>query len=124
MLHQKLQQRMARLVPGRRLALLLRIAGRLSLAAPKHLVARLLESAHVDSLELLPDGEQRRLVEEVREIRAREAWRAACNLLEIRAFGELDVLAVQLEDLGAPLERRQLDDHLTVEAPRPQQRRI
>ena len=113
---QQLQQRMARLVPGRRFAVLVREVGGLPFASPENLVARLLEHLLRNAVEILADGEQRGLVQQVREIRAGESGRAARNAGEIRILCELDLRSVQGKYLFAPLERRQIDVYLPVEA--------
>ena len=105
-LRQQLQHRVASLVPGGRLALLLRIARTLAFAPPKDLVARFLQRFLVDCLKFFPGRQKRRLVEEVREIRARASRRAASDALEINPLGEFDLLPVKGEDLLAPLEGR------------------
>ena len=102
-LREKLEYRVARLVPRRDLAVLLRVAGAFALTTPENLVARLFERLHVDGLEFLPDGHERGFVEEVREVRAREAGCAARDAREIGVRAELDLLAVERENLLATL---------------------
>ena len=112
---------MPRLVPCRDLAVLLRIARALPLAPPENLVARLLERLHVNGVELLSDGHERGFVQEVREVCAREAGRAARDSREVGVGAEGDLLAVERKDFLASLERREVDHHLAVEAPWPQE---
>ena len=69
-------------------------------------------------------GEQRGLVDEVREVGAREAGRAGGERVEVDLRGERLALRVHLEDLAAAVAVGPVDDDLAVEAARAQQRRV
>ena len=69
-------------------------------------------------------GEQRRLVDEVHQIRAREAGRAARDHLEVDVGREGNLAHVDLEDLLATDEIGIRDHDLPVEAAGAQQRRV
>ena len=69
-------------------------------------------------------GEQRRLVDEVGEIGAGEAGRAARDDRRLHVVGERHLAHVDLEDLLAAAHVRQRHDDLAVEAARAQQRRV
>ena len=68
--------------------------------------------------------EQRRLVDQVREVGAGEAGRLAGEGIEVDVLRERLAAGVHLEDLLAALAIRAVDDDLAVEAARPQQRRV
>ena len=73
---------------------------------------------------LLARREQRGLVEQILEVRAREAGRALGERFERDLFRERLVLGVHCEDRLAPADVGAVDDDLPVEAARAQQRRI
>ena len=100
------------------------IVQRLALGAHQHLVARLIEIVVGDDLTAAADREQRRLVDQVRELGAREAGRATGNLPEIDVRVERNFLRVDAENLLATLDVGRADGHLTIEAAGTQQRRI
>ena len=85
---------------------------------------RLLELDHVDLLLAVTRGEQRGLVDEVRQVGAGEARRAAREHLEVDVVGERLAPRVDLQDAEAALEVGAVDDDLAVEAARAQQRRV
>src|SRR3546814_4400073 len=69
-------------------------------------------------------GQQRRLVDEVGEIGAREAGRAASDSARIDVGRQRHFLHMHGENLLATLDIRTRHDDLAVEAARTQQRRI
>ena len=84
----------------------------------------LLELGHADDLLVAPRGEDRGLVDEVREVGAGEAGALASDALDVDALVERLALGVDLEDRDAALHVRPVEDDLAVEAARAQQRRI
>ena len=82
------------------------------------------ELVHPDDLLVAPRGEDRGLVDEVREVRAGEAGRLARDLLDDDALVERLALGVDLEDREAALHVRAVEDDLAVEAAGPQERRV
>jgi hypothetical protein len=97
---------------------------RAALGAHQDLVARLVEVLHAHVLGVLARGEQRRLVDEVGQVGAGEAGRAAGDGHRVDVDVERDLAHVHLEDLLAAAHVRQADHDLAVEAARAQQRRI
>src|SRR5690606_12932918 len=71
-----------------------------------------------------PGREQRRLVDQIGEIRAAEAGGQRRNLIEVDVGTELDLPNMDLEDLDAPGLVGAVDQHLPVEAAGAQQSRI
>ena len=69
-------------------------------------------------------GEERRFVDEIREIRAGEARRAARDQRRLDVFAQRNAAHVHAQDLLAAAHVRQRHDDLAVEAARAQQRRI
>ena len=67
---QKLQKRVAGLMPGRGLVLLACEAGALAFAAPEHLVTGFFEDCMRNRLEIAARGEKGRLVDDVCEVGA------------------------------------------------------
>ena len=114
----------ARLVVGGVAPLLLRHDHRFALGAHHDLVLGLLEIVHVHEPLAEPCGEKRGLVDDVLQVGAAEARRAARDHGRIDVFRDRHVAHVHLHDLLAPADVRQRHDHLAVEAPRTQQRRI
>ncbi len=84
----------------------------------------LLELRHPDDLLVAPGGEDRGLVDEVREVGAREARRLAGDRLDLDRLVERLALGVDLEDRDAALHVRPVEDDLAVEAARAQERRV
>src|SRR6266542_3512346 len=115
---------MAELVVRSDLALVLGEQARLLLGACDHAHDPLLELLLLDLLLAAAGGEQRRLVDEVREIGAGEAGRPGGECVEVDLRGERLALRVHLEDLAAAVSVGTVDDDLPVEAARAQQRRI
>ena len=110
-------------VGGHGLVVVVHDAGTL-LRARDHTVDGLVDGALVDELHVRTRGEQRRLVEDVRQVRTREAGRALGNLTQVNLLGERLALRVHLQDGLAALQVGSLDGDLTVETPRAQQRRV
>ena len=73
---------------------------------------------------LLRAAKQRRLVDQVGEVRAGEARRAARDHLGLHVGGERHLAHVHQQDLLAAADIRQRHDHLAVEAARAHQRRV
>ena len=121
---EQLEEGVPGLVPGRGLVFAARVARRLALAAPEHLVARLLEDRMRNRLEALARGEERGLVDDVREVGAGVAARAAREALEVHVVRELHLRGVDREDGLAALERREVHVHLAVEAAGAQERGV
>ena len=97
---------------------------RLALDAHQHLVARRVE---IDAATMVPAAahrEQRRLVDQVGQVGAGEAGRAAGDLPQVDVGAERHLPRVNPQDLLAPLEVRRADRDLPVEAAGPEQRRI
>ena len=72
----------------------------------------------------MPGREQRGFVEQVREIGSGHSRRPPRDDVEVDAVGERLVAPVHAQDPLAPLEIGTVDDDLTVEATRPQQRGV
>ena len=84
----------------------------------------LLKSVHRHRVRSPARGEQRRLVDEVRQIRPRESRRERRHLLGLDVGGELHLAHVHPQDIDAPLLVRAVHEHLAVEASGPQERRV
>ena len=69
-------------------------------------------------------GQERRFVHEVREVRAGESGRLPCQHAQLDILLERLALRVDLEDHLPSAAVWPVEDHLAVEAPRPQQRRV
>ena len=117
-------ERVAHLVVGRDLALLLGEQARLLLRAGDHAHDPLLELVLLDHLLPIARGEERGLVNEVREVGAGEAGRAGGERVEVDLTRERLAARVHLEDLPAAEAVGTVDDDLAVEAARAQERRI
>ena len=115
---------MAQLVVGGQPLLLLGHDHRAPLGAHHDLVLGQLEVGHADHPLADAGREQGRLVDDVGEIGAREAGRAARDHLGIDVGPDPDLLHVHLEDFFPTQNVGVRHDHLAVEAARPQQRRI
>ena len=97
---------------------------RLALRAGDDPLQGLLELGHADDLLVAARGEDRRLVDEVREVRAGEARRLAGDAFDLDALVERLALGVDLEDLDATPHVRPIEDDLAVEPTRAQERRV
>ena len=122
--HRQADDRVTGLVIGGELLLLLVHDHRAALGAHHDLVLGALELVHRHGATVGARGEQRRLVDEVGEIGAGEARRAARDDLRLHVLGQRQLAHVHLEDLLAAAHVRQRHDDLAVEAARAQQRRV
>ena len=116
--------RVAHLVVGGDQPLLLAHHPGLLLRAGDHAHDPLLELDLGDLALAVAGGEQRRLVDEVREVGAGEARRLAGQRVDVDLAGQRLAARVDLEDLGAALAVGAVDDDLAVEAAGTQQRRV
>ena len=94
-----------------------------ALDARRQPVGRLLEVGSLDLLLVAPRGQERGLVHQVGEVGAREAGRTRRDPLQVDVGPDLDLARVDLEDLHAAAQVRQVDDDAAVEAAGAQQRR-
>ena len=78
----------------------------LALGAGHHALHGLLDLVGAHALAAAPGGEKRRLVAEVRQIGAGEAWGDLCQSLEVDGLGEGLVCRVDAQDLLAAAARR------------------
>ena len=97
---------------------------RLALGAHHHLVLGVLELVLRHHALVAPGRHQGGLVDEVHEVGAGEAGRAAGDGLEVDVRRQRHLAHVHLQDLLAAHHVRVRDDHLPVEAARAQQRRV
>ena len=112
---------MPRLVIGGQLLFVLGHHQGAAFRAHHDLVARILEFGARDDPLAAPRRQQRRFVDEVHQIGAREARRAARDDLEVDVGRQRHLAHVDLEDLLAADEIGIGDDDLAVETARPQQ---
>ena len=117
-------ERVPHLVVGGDLPLLLREQARLLLGAGDHAHDPFLELVLADRLLAAARREQRRLVDDVREVGAGESGRLRREDVEVELLAERLALRVDLEDVAAALAVGPVDDDLAVEAARAQQRRV
>ena len=115
---------MTGLVIGGQLLLVLGHHHRAPLGAHHDLVLGVLELAHRDRALAAARRHQRRFVDEIGEIGAGEAGRAARDDLRIDIRGERHLAHVHLEDLLAADDVRVRHDDLAVEPAGTQQRRV
>ena len=94
---------MAALVVGDPLAVV-RVRDDLALGAEHDLLERVREVRALDLLVLAASGEQRGLVDQVREVRAHHAGRGLRELLEVHLVVEQDRARVDAQDHLAPFE--------------------
>ena len=113
--------RVAHLVVGRDQAFLLAHDPGLLLRAGDHAHDALFELDLRDLLLARAGGEQRGLVDEVREVGAGEAGRLARERVDVDVLGQRLAARVDLEDLRAALAVRTVDGDLAVEAARAQE---
>jgi hypothetical protein len=117
-------QRVARLVEGRDLLLLLGEHHRLALDAHQHLVLGVLEVLHLDGLLAAAGGDQGCLVDQVGQVGTGETGGAAGQDLEVDVVVERDVATVHLQNAEPSEHVGPVDHHAPVEAAGPQQCRI
>src|SRR3954468_19861542 len=98
--------------------------GGLALGAGDDPLQGFLELGHADDLLVPASREDRRLVDEVGEIRSGETRRLARDAFDVDALVERLALGVDLEDLDATLHVGPVEDDLAVEAARPQEGRV
>src|SRR5215210_3169671 len=114
-------ERVAHLVVGRDLALLLGEQPRLLLGPGDDAHDALLELLLPDRLPAAPRGQQCRLVDEIRQVGAREAGRPRGERVEVDRRVERLALGVHLENLATTVAVGPVDDDLPVEAARAEQ---
>ena len=122
--HMQGDQRMARLVIGRELLFLVGHRHRAALGAHQHLVLGVFEVGHSDEALADPRGPQGGLVDEIGEVGAGEARRAARQHPRIDVGRQRHLAHMDLEDLLAAADVGIGHHDLAVEAAGPQQRRI
>ena len=83
-----------------------------------------LEVLHPDRRLVAARRQQRRLVHEVGQVRAREAGRPRRHHLEVHVGSDLHVPGMDAQDLFPPLHVRLVDEHLAIESARAQERRV
>ena len=115
---------MAGLVIGGQLLLGLGHGGGAAFRAHHHLVLGVFEFLHGDEALVAACGHQRSFVDEVHQVGAGEAGRAARQNLEIDIRCQRHVADMDLEDLLAAVDIRVRHDDLAVETARTQQRRV
>jgi hypothetical protein len=113
-------QRVAGLVICGVLLLFVRKNHRPALDAHHHFVFGHLEVDHHDEFAVLARGPQRRLVHQVRQVRARKARRAARDDGQIHVIADWHLAGVHAENLFAALDVGTRDHHTAVETARPQ----
>ncbi len=124
LLEEVADERVAHLVVGRDPLLLLGEQARLLLGAGDHAHDPFLEIVLLDHLLAVARCEERRLVDEVREVGAGEARRPGGERVEVDLGRERLALRVHLEDLAAAVAVGPVDDDLPVEAAGAKQRRV
>ena len=97
---------------------------RLPLGAHDHPVLGELELGHRDEPLAEPRGHQRGLVDEIGEVGARHARRAARERTRLDVGGQRDLLHMDLEDLHPPLDVGQRHGHAAVETARAEERGV
>src|SRR6202161_346910 len=117
-------ERVAHLVVGRDQALFLAHHARLLLGAGDHAHDPLLELFLADLALARARRQQRRLVDQVRQVRAGEARRLPGERVDVDHLRQRLSARVDLEDLRAPLAVGPVDGDLAVEAAGAQQRRV
>ena len=117
-------QRVGRFVVGDT-ALLVLVDDPLLLLEPgRHPLDPLVELLHADGGLVVAGREERRLVDEIGQISATEARGDPRDLLEVDGGIELHTGDVDLEDLLSATDIGAVDEHMAVEAPRPEEGRI
>ena len=122
--HLETDNRMSGLVIGSQALFLLLHDHRLALGAHHDLVLGLLHILHIDQALVGPCRKQRGLVDQVGEISPGKARRAARDDRWFDTVVQRHLPHMDLEYLLPAQDIGQADDHLAVETPRTQQRRI
>ena len=117
-------QRVARLVERDHLALAADQQAALALRPGHHAIDGFLDFGLGDSLLAAPRSEDRRLVEQVGQLRAGEAGRLLGDRAQVDFFCERLAAHMHGQDLFAPLHVGRVEDHPAVEAAGAQQRRV
>src|SRR3989442_1068377 len=112
------------LVVGDDVALFLREHPTLLFESRDDAIDRFFEVGHAHGVLLLPRREQRRFVDDVGEVRAREARRPGGDHAQVDARRQDDVAGVQSQDRLPAADVRLVHDHLTVKAARAQEGQI
>ena len=97
---------------------------RLFLRSDQYLYRRFLEVVHTDKAFTLASREQRRFVQEIREVRAGEADRSLCERVKVYVFLKRLAVRVNLEYFLASVDIRVVYRDLAVKASGTQQRRV
>jgi hypothetical protein len=95
-----------------------------TLGAEHDLVLRVLEVRHVDLVTVAARGEERALIDQVREVRATHPRRALGEHLDLDVVADRDLPQMHAQDAFAPLDVRRVNDDLPVEAARTEQRGV
>ncbi len=122
--HDATDDRMASLVVGGELLLVVAHRHRTALGAHHDLVARLVEVVHADVLRVLAGGKQRRLIDQVGQVGTAEARGTARDGHRHDVIRQRHLAHVHAQDLLAATHVRQPDHDLAVESARTQQRGI
>ena len=123
-LHHQRTDGVPALVIGRAAPLLFTHHERLALGAHHHAVLRLLEIEHVDLVVIPPRGQQRALVDEVREVCAGHAGCASRERHDVDVWRDGLVAHVHTQDAFASTQVGKVHNDLAVEPAGPQQRRV
>ncbi len=97
---------------------------RFALGAHQHFVLGQLEINHRDDFAVLPRGVQSRFVDQIGQIRARQARRSASHYRKIDVIAQRNFLGVDFENSFAAVDIRPAYHHPTVETAGAQQRGI
>ena len=124
MLQDVAHQSVAALMVGNRGAFGLGHHATLALRSSNHALHRLLDLVHRDHGTMTASGQQRRLVEQVRQIGTSKANGHLGELLKLDVLVHRLVLGMHTQDLLAALHVRTVDRNLAVKTAGTQQRRI
>ena len=124
LVEQHVDDRVAGLVPGGDFFVLVGHREAAAFAAPAYLVAGLLQLSHADGFFVRTGRQQRRLVEQVGQLGTGKTGCTPGDHAQIGRLGEFHLLGVNLENLLAATDVRQVDRELAVESARAQQCRI
>src|SRR4051812_41167425 len=112
------------LVIGRDLLLVIREQHRFALRAHEHFVLRNFEVVHVNRFAVLASGVQRRFVDHVGQVGARESRSTASEDRQIYIISDGNLAGVNAQNLFASAYVRTRHNDSAIEAARAQQRRI